>query len=172
MLCVRRELQSEVRPTVISHGANTDRYGESRFLAEFNWVGTFDPSPLLAMPTAIDFLSRLFDGGLPSWMNANRTLALAGRQVLLERLELAEPAPAEMVGSLATSPLPAAEQLLTDEIASWQRELFTHYQIEVPLFHRPGSGACLRISAQAFNSLDQYQRLADAICQSMPRRVQ
>ena len=172
MLYVRRELQSEVRPTVISHGANTDQYGTSRFLAEFNWIGTFDPSPLLAMPTAVEFLSGLFDGGLPALMDANRTLAIAGRQVLLERLNLAEPAPAEMIGSLATIPLPATEQLSVDAITSWQRELFTHYQIEVPLFNRPGSGACLRISAQAYNSLDQYQRLADAICQSMPRRIQ
>lgn len=171
LLYVRRELQPEVRPTVISHGANTERYGESRFLAEFNWIGTFDPSPLLAVTTAVNFLSKLFEGGLPSLMNANRNLALAGRQLLLEGLEAAEPAPAEMIGSLATIPLPGTEQLTPDAISTWQRELFDHDRIEVPLFHRPQLEACLRISAQAYNSIDQYQRLTDALRKSMPRRT-
>ena len=55
-LYVRPEFQAEVRPTVISHAANRPRPGRSRFLAEFDWTGTYDPTPILALPTAIEFL--------------------------------------------------------------------------------------------------------------------
>ncbi len=37
-LHVKPELQSEVHPTVISHGSNRDGFGANRFLAEFNWT--------------------------------------------------------------------------------------------------------------------------------------
>ncbi len=90
-LYVRGELQDEVRPTVISHAANRPRPYRSRFLAEFDWNGTFDPTPLLSVPDAIEFLGSLFHGGINELMSANRQLALEARRVLCDALQIEAP---------------------------------------------------------------------------------
>jgi isopenicillin-N epimerase len=45
--------QAETHPLVISHG-----YGQG-FEAEFDWVGTRDPTAWLTIPAAIDFHFRI-----------------------------------------------------------------------------------------------------------------
>ena len=155
--------QSEVHPTTISHGANTDRYGETRFQAEFNWVGTFDPTPILVVPDAIDFVSTLLPGGLDALMNHNRDLATAGRRLLLDRLGIDEPAPESMLGSLAAILLPNPQNRSASETEALKTRLFTEFRIEVPVFQLGPEKSCLRISAQAYNDLEQYERLANSL---------
>ncbi|QEF99382.1 Isopenicillin N epimerase [Stieleria maiorica] len=162
-LYVRRELQSTVHPTTISHGANTPELGRTPFLAQFNWIGTYDPTPILAMPTAIEFLSGLVEGGLSQLMRNNHTLVVAGRELLLDALNCSVPAPVEMLGSLASVPLPAERFGDKAAVNAFQRQLYREHAIEVPVFLLGGTLPCLRISAQAYNSIDQYQRLADAL---------
>jgi isopenicillin-N epimerase len=115
-LYVRKAFQSEVRPTVISHAANRARPGRSRFIAEFDWGGTYDPSPLLALPASIQFLTGLRPGGLQGLMNGNRQLALEARDVLIRGLGIEPPAPQEMIGSLVTLPLPAFESTTAGDL--------------------------------------------------------
>lgn len=175
-LYVHPQWQSEVRPTTISHGANNDRMGATRFHAEFNWTGTFDPSPLLSVPAAIKFIGNLYPQGpnrtgLETLMTNNRSLALAGRDVLMNRLNVDEPAPREMIGSLATVPLPHGDSLSAAEADSLRNRLFTKHRIEVPVVRLPDGQTCVRISAQAYNSLDQYEHLAEAIKESLPAIV-
>ena len=163
LLWVRPQWQSEVRPTVISHGANRMHYGNSRFQAEFNWIGTYDPSPILSMPTAIEFLDGLYPGGLVELMERNRALALIGRQILLDRFSIDPPAPDAMLGSMATIPLPSADSLSEKDVRAWQQSLFLRDRIEVPVFKTIGQQTCARISAQAYNDQQQYERLANAL---------
>jgi isopenicillin-N epimerase len=162
-LYVNPQWQSEVHPTTISHGANTDRYGETRFQAEFNWVGTFDPTPILVVPDAIDFVSTLMPGGLDALMNHNRELAMAGRRLLLDRLGIDAPAPESMLGSLAAILLPNPQNRSAAETETLKTRLFTEFRIEVPVFQLGEEKSCLRISAQAYNDLEQYKRLANAL---------
>ena len=92
-LYVSPQYQDEVRPTVISHGANRVRPGRSRFQAEFDWVGTYDPTPLLAVPASLSFLESLYPGGLQEHMERNRKLALTARSVLVAALDIDPPRP-------------------------------------------------------------------------------
>ncbi|TWU19011.1 aminotransferase class V-fold PLP-dependent enzyme [Allorhodopirellula heiligendammensis] len=164
LLWVAPQWHEEIRPTVISHAANRPQSDRSRFLAEFDWTGTFDPSPLLALPTAIDFLSSLFPAGMRGLMNANHAAAIAARNVLAETLEIDPPVPDAMLGSLVTVPLPAASSRSRDQWASLQQRLREHHRFELPVF--PGFVAgtwFLRISLQAYNDIQQVERLAEVL---------
>ena len=165
-LWVRPEWQHKVRPTVISHAANRLRPKRSRFIAEFDWQGTFDPSPLLALPTAIDFLETLFAGGLEELMQRNRDLAVESQGVLVDALGIETPAPVDMLGSLVAVPLPSLKKTLEPgELDPLQRMLREKHGFELPVFagSKPGS-RILRISLQAYNDITQIQRLADVLC--------
>src|SRR5262245_29062990 len=86
-LAVRSERQKPIRPLVISHGANSPRTERSRFLIEFGWMGTADPSAMLSVPEALRFMAKLLPGGWPEIMRRNRTLVLAARRVLCAALK-------------------------------------------------------------------------------------
>ncbi len=151
-LYVRPDLQDSVVPTVISHGATVSRAGRSRFEDLFNWTGTLDPTPYLCVPTAIETMARLVPGGWPEIWSRNRALALEGRAVLCEAMAIAPPAPATMIGSLAAVPLPSSAGPLATP------------GVQVPLVDWPEPPHRLvRISAQLYNSIDQYARLADLL---------
>ncbi|QDV09807.1 Isopenicillin N epimerase [Planctomycetes bacterium Poly30] len=164
-LHVRPEHQAEVRPTVISHAANTPRPARSRFLAEFDWTGTFDPTPLLAVPVALDFLENVIHGGgIEAVYAANRALALEGRRILTSRLGLVAPAPEEMLGSIVTLPLPDGPPPEIGRTDTLGQRLFETHRIEVPIVHWPAPGKrWFRISAMLYNDATEYERLGDAL---------
>ncbi|MGL5064412.1 MAG: aminotransferase class V-fold PLP-dependent enzyme [Microcoleus sp.] len=165
-LYVRRDKQDAVRPTTISHGANSPRTDKSRFQLEFDWMGTGDPSPYLCVPVAINFMGSLLPGGWPELMARNHDLALAGRQILLDKLDLPVPCPEEMVGSMAVVPLPdeKSDVVARGGIVPLQDALWEVFKIEVPVIPWPdASQRMLRISAQFYNSLPQYEYLAKAL---------
>jgi isopenicillin-N epimerase len=60
----------------------------------------------VAVPDAIRFGEELLPGGWPALCERNHALALAGRNVLCERLGIEAPAPDEMIGCMASMPLP------------------------------------------------------------------
>ena len=105
-LYVRRDRQPHIRPLVISHGANSPRVDRTRFLIAFGWMGTGDPTAALSVPEALRFMESMLPGGWPEVMQRNRGLALAARQRLCQVLQVDPPAPDEMIGALATLPLP------------------------------------------------------------------
>lgn len=164
-LCVRRDRQHLVRPVVISHGANSPRTDRSRFQIEFGWTGTADPSAWLTVPKAIQFMAGLVPGGWPEVMRRNRELALAARRVIGPALGLQPLCPDEMVGSLAAFPLPdgaSAEVPRTPlYLDPLQEVLLVRHGLEVPVIPWPAPPRrVLRVSAQLYNSLPQYERLA------------
>lgn len=162
-LHVRSELQEEVRPTVISHGANTPCEGRSRFETEFGWPGTHDPTPYLTLPFAIEWLASQDPNGLDGVRQRNRDLALAAREFLCEALEVEAPAPSEMIGALVTLPLPDGPPP-EGGLDAQHRQLFEQHAIEVPIVHWPRPGKrWVRISAQLHNDLDDYRALARAL---------
>jgi len=165
-LHVRRDRQDEVRPVSISHGANSPRTDRSRFRIEFDWTGTFDPSAWLTLPEAIRFMDGAVSGGWKEVMRRNRELALAGRDSVCRALGIEPPAPDSMIGSMASLPLPARKGELEGPlfIDPLQAALLERYAIEVPVFTWPAHpGRVIRISAQLYNSLPQYELLGKAL---------
>ena len=164
--------QRGVHPATISHGYNTPRGGRSPFHDEFDWQGTLDLTAWLTVPAAIRFCESLMPGGWPALMRHNHDLAVAARRLLCERLGVEPPCPETMLGSMATLPLPGSLQeenpgesrAVIARFDPLQSALLDQHRIEVPLVkwgappHR-----WLRISAHAYNSPDEYERLADAI---------
>jgi isopenicillin-N epimerase len=167
-LHVRRDRQKLIRPLVISHGANSPRTDRSRFLIEFGWVGTEDPTACLSVPEALRVVGSLLPGGWPEVMQRNRALALMARKVLCQALRIPPPCPDELIGSLAAFPIPDAADdrpvnnpLYLDPL---QERLLLEQTIEVPIIPWPAPPKrVLRISAQLYNSLPQFERLAEAL---------
>jgi isopenicillin-N epimerase len=169
-LHVRRDRRQDLRPLSISHGANSPRTDRSRFLIEFDWVGTIDPIPWLCIGPAITFLEGLVPGGWPEIRRRNRALALEGRRILCDALRIEAPAPESMIGAMAAMPLPAgrvapASPLFIDPI---QDALWRRHAIEVPVNLWPAwPSRVLRVSAQLYNDRSQYERLAAALVEEL-----
>ncbi len=169
-LYVRRQLQEEVRPACISHGANSPRTDRSRFLQEFDWTGTLDPTPILAIPAAIQFVEENFPGGWPGLRDRNRKLALDGRALVLQALGMPAPAPDSMLASMVAFPLPP-ETSPTPPPSGWdplQIALRDQFNIEIPVstWGRNPAGFAhrtIRFSVQWYNSIEQYHLLANAL---------
>jgi isopenicillin-N epimerase len=169
-LHVRRDRQADIVPTVISHGANSPRTDRSRFRLLFDWTGTTDPTPHLAIPTAIDTMASLVPGGWPALMQHNHRLALHARDLLIGALSIGPPAPDGMLGAMATVPLSdAAGHPLPSQRTAVQEWLWEDQRIEVPVSVWPEwPHLILRVSAQIYNRVDQFERLATALSRTVP----
>lgn len=171
VLHVRRDRQGTTRPLATSHGFSRVP-GPARFRAEFDWTGTCDPTPWLSIPAALAHLGGLLPGGWPELMATNRALALEARSRLLAAIGAPTPAPAPMIGSMASVLLPApaagtpAALLSPEELAGWFRER----GVETWLYPWPApGGALLRLSAQLYNRLDDYDRLSRLLLAALGR---
>lgn len=168
LLHVRRDRQSEIRPAVISHGANSPRKDRSRFLIEFGWTGTWDPTAMLSVPAALKFIGLLLPGGWKEVMQRNRALALAARRRLCGSWKIPLPCPDHMIGSIASLPIPDGQSTEPPKTPLYldplQERLYKEDGIEVPIIPWPSPPRrLLRISAQLYNSLVDYERLAKAV---------
>jgi isopenicillin-N epimerase len=178
VLWVGADRRERIHPLVVSHGANEVLTDRTRFRAEFDWVGTPDPTPFLSIPTALDWIASIAPdgGGWPAVMAANHDLALAGRDVVAEALGVEPPTPDSMLGSMAALPVPgivddAAAQALSQRLA-------VEDSIQVPIGGWPVRAArrdeapeqvLIRVSAQRYNELADYERLAEALVRHLRR---
>lgn len=170
-LWVHPDYAPEIVPTIVSHGYNAVPDTRSRFHLLFDWTGTDDPTPYLAVPAALDAMGSIHVGGWPELMAANRRLALAGRDRLCEALGTDPPAPDTMIGSMASIPLPDTHHApLARGLDPLHDRLFAEHGIEVPVQLWPEwPKRLLRISAQAYNTLEQYERLAGVLGDELNR---
>ena len=163
-LYVRENRRRSIHPIAISHGANASRTDRSRFHLEFDWTGTFDPTAWLSVPAALEFMDS--HGGWPEVMRRNNALALLARDILCDALGIAPPAPDAMLGAMAAIPLPDGTQNTAPSLYGdpLQDTLLYEYSIEVPLVPWPHPPKrVLRVSAQLYNELGDYEKLAAAL---------
>jgi isopenicillin-N epimerase len=168
-LHIHPDHDGEILPAVLSHGYNTEHAERSRFHVLFDWTGTDDPTAYLSVPAAIDAMSSLHPDGWAGVRSHNRDLALEARDVICDALDIDAPAPDEMIGSMASIPLPDTD---LDPLGygrdPLQDTLHFEYNIEVPLQLWPTwPHRLIRISAQAYNKPEQYQRLAAALTKEL-----
>ena len=165
-LYVRPDRQNDLQPAVISHGNNRTRPGFTPFQDRFDWAGTFDPTAWLCVPAAIRWMGQLLPGGWRELREKNHQLAVRARKLLCDRLEVTPPCPEELLGSMATIPLPQRFQnrKASGKIDCEQLALYDRFGIEVPLsrFGTPQQ-RWLRVSAQIYNSPADYEYLAKAL---------
>jgi isopenicillin-N epimerase len=169
-LWVRADRRESVRPAVISHGANASVSKLERFRAEFDWMGTDDPSAIFAVPEAIRFMGDLLPGGWAEVRSRNHALAVEGVRILAGEFGVEAPCPEVMLGSMASIPLPESERFPPPRAGSELRQdpvhdvLFDEHRIEVPILRNPvDSGRLVRVSAQLYNQREDYEKLASAL---------
>lgn len=147
------ERQAGLHPLSISHGL-----GEG-FRAEFDWTGTRDFTACLAAPDGIAFHERL--GGV-ALMARNAALAHEAAALLVQAWRTEPAAPPAMVAAMATVRLPVTGEVSPERAQRIVRWLAETHRIETVV--TCGSGALwLRIAAQAYNELAEYERLAAVI---------
>jgi isopenicillin-N epimerase len=164
-LSARSDRRDTVEPAILSHGWNGGWPGRTRMHQLFDWTGTDDPTPWLCVPDAIAFMADLTQGGWPQLMAENRAKALEARERLCEALGHPQPAPESMVGAMAAIPLPPSPTPIGQgTLDPLLLRLMDHWRIDVPIIPWPRTPQRLvRISAQHYNSPDDYTHLAAAL---------
>lgn len=154
-----------MHPTVISHGYNSHR-DRPRWMEEFDWVGTDDPSAWLSLPFTLEYVGNLLPGGWDAVRAHNHQLVMQGRDLLCRAWGTPPTVTEDMVGSMAAVVLPNAPSASAWGVEHVQSRLWEEHHIQVPLHVWPHGAQCLlRISAHLHNTLDDYRRLAGAMGQ-------
>jgi isopenicillin-N epimerase len=164
-LYVEKDKQDGFRPVILSNDAyDIDlaiaRSDRSAFNHEFDYMGTDDRTPMMTVADAIGYLGTLFDGGIGSLMERNRSMCLGARDLLCGALGTEPIVPDSMLGPLAVVDIPAPGM---DPTALRER-LMSAFRIEAMVVANPGGDTpMIRLSPQVYNSMEQYRYCADAI---------
>jgi len=153
-LWVSPQRQAALHPAVISWGL------DQGMTMEFDLVGTRDPSPYLAAPAAFSFIDEL--GGLAAIHAYTHDLSWRGAQLLAQRWGTPFDTPKVLVGSMASVMLPSELGSTREDAAHVRDALLFEDKIEVQV-HVTRERLHARVSAQVYNDMSDYERLADAV---------
>ena len=147
--------QAVTRPTVLSHGAFD-------YQRAFDWIGTRDVTPWLCLETAVRAHA---DFGGAQLAQRNRALAKAAADELADELQARPSAPAGMRAAMAAIALGPA--LSGEEAFAMRARLLDEFRLVAPISNFGGS-LWVRISAQIYNEMADYRRLAAVLRSIMP----
>jgi isopenicillin-N epimerase len=156
VMSVAPQWRDVVRPLVASH-----RYPEGYHQA-FDWTGTFDPVPVLAIPAALDFWETV------GWDNARETrrrLVDDGAGRVAKALGTVAPAADQFRAAMRVVELP--QPLSDEQILRVEAALSTDHRIEAALMQLQGR-SWVRVCAQVYNTAADYDRLALALPKVLP----
>jgi isopenicillin-N epimerase len=181
-LYVHPRRQSELAPSIVSWGRSlSGRPGNWK--DEFNWTGTRDPAPWLAIADAIAFLQKLslsprdddVEGGnevdseppqgVKLFREYSHQLASYARRKIVELTGLAPflPDTQDWYGTMIALPLPEGVRPVTDgHMHPLQEALWEKHQIEVPIVTWRGS-CYIRVSCHLYNDVADIDRLTSAL---------
>jgi isopenicillin-N epimerase len=143
-----------LRPLVASHGV-ADGYRPA-----FDWTGTRDPTALLAVPAALSFFDQ---AGWQAVRQHNNDLARRGAELVAARLGTRTGSADGLAAAMRLVELPRP---LTEAGArALELRLLERDRVVVPVTYL-GGWRWLRLSAQLYNTVADYERLADALAPS------
>jgi isopenicillin-N epimerase len=149
--------QSMLHNPVVSWGHN---HG---FLGEFDHTATADPTSYLAAPEGLALLREWDFEACVAYMHG---LALEAAGMLAACWRTTFEIPREMVGSMATVPLPPGAGATAADAERLRLALLVEDRIEVPV-HAWRGRLWARVSAQIYNDRADIAQLADAVARRM-----
>jgi len=144
------ERQAALHPVAISH------YLGQGFAAEFDFSGTRDNSAWLAVPEALDYLDAL---GPEAVRAHNDALAREAGEMLRDAWDSEITAAPEFSAAMAAVRLPGAEAADRGAARRLARRLIEEHGITAGVMVLDDR-LWIRVSAQIYNELDDYRRLA------------
>ncbi|KAF5695242.1 isopenicillin N epimerase [Fusarium denticulatum] len=164
-LHVRRDRAHKIKPLVI--GRSPYVVGKSKHSVlehSFGWMGTHCPSAMLSLPSAIDHLNTVMPGGYSDLTSRNHDLAVLARRIVCKAIGVNIPCPDSMIAAMATIPLPDSPGPEQEGMLPIQQALWKEHGIVIPVYSWPSyPKRVIRLSVQAYNTLDQYLKLADCL---------
>ncbi|HEX9774527.1 MAG TPA: aminotransferase class V-fold PLP-dependent enzyme [Actinomycetota bacterium] len=148
-LVVRAEHRTRLTPLVTSHAHLTG------FQAPFDWTGTHDPTAILSVPAAIDFLGGL---GFERIRAYGHALALAARDGLAEAFGTEPLVPEPALGMMASIELPRGLVATREHAWALHDRVVAETALELPFNAWNGRGI-VRVSCHAYNHPDEVERL-------------
>jgi isopenicillin-N epimerase len=162
-LYVRREIQSQVEPFIVSWGSHPtpDTTTGSRFIDLFQWTGTKDPTAALTVPSSIQFMKD------HNWEGVRCECHILLRQVIgrvcdLTHLPPPYPLDSDFYHQMGIAPLPLSN------LPVLKSRLYDEYKIEIPLTQWQDK-QFLRISIQGYNDQEDVDALLRALEVLLPQ---
>ncbi|KAI1353949.1 pyridoxal phosphate-dependent transferase [Xylaria sp. FL0043] len=164
-LHVRRDRAQGIKPLVIARSPFVvNKSKHSHLEHSFGWMGTYCPSAVLTLPTSISYLRTVLPGGYIGLITRNHDLTVLARRIICRTLGISLPCPDSMIGAMATIPLPDSPGPEQEGMLPIQQTLWREHGIVIPIYSWPSyPKRVMRLSVQAYNSLDQYLRLANCL---------
>lgn len=150
-LWARHDRQENLKPAILSWDIH------ERFPRSFEWTGTRDPSSFMSIPAAFAFMDRF---GESEVRRHNHSLILEGLELLSRAWGATRETPQEMIANMSLIPLHhRLSSFATDDgRRRIQGTLWKDYKIACPcILH--DEQLYLRISAQIYNQIQDYERL-------------
>ena len=153
-LYVKKSLQENLNPQVISWGEDGNDPGPSQFLMDFQWQGTKDMSSFLSIPSAIDFIEN------NNWKEKHKV----SKELILEVSN-------SLKSILGTDPLFKSEDWVGQMVShplplnspkNLKEKLFSKFLIEIPIFEWREQ-LYLRVSAHFYNDKKDMGNLINAL---------
>lgn len=150
---MRRDLQPQIEPLVVSWGWRPILPAGSPFVQEQEWQGTRDIAAYLATPAAIQFTQ---EHDWDTVRAEGHALALYAQEKISALTGLKALSDASWIAQLVALPLPPCDA------AMLKTRLYDEYRIEVPIVTWQDR-QFVRLSLQAYNSKADVDALVQAL---------
>ncbi len=153
ILWVEEKHQSKIHAHIISHNY------KAGFHPEFEWIGTRDVTPMLAMTATIGFINEF---GASKIRKYNNDLVISARNMIAQEWNVKLPCPDSMVGTLSTIPIPSNITEHDPIAVKLHDRLRDEFRCELPVIFFEGK-VYIRISAQIYNEMSDYTHFAKSM---------
>ena len=153
ILWTHTDRQQSLHHPVVSWGLNQG------FSSEFDWPGTRDPTPHLAAPEGIAYMSEL---GVQAVQRYNHDLAWQAGSTMAAHWDSKLLAPETAIGVMIAVPMPERIGSTPEDASRLRDALLFEDRIEVQISARRNR-LLARISAQVYNEMSDIEKFIEAV---------